>query len=118
VAAIPAYVLLLPATVFLTNLTIEVFFYYQLGRPEIPTLVVAGTAILGLPVYYLFTLRWGYLGTAFAFSLIAALRAGGMLIAYRQLSKQSFREILFIKRTEIKRGLHVINKTLPAIWHV
>lgn len=118
VAAIPAYVLLLPATVFLTNLTIEVFFYYQLGRPEIPTLVVAGTAILGLPVYYLFTLRWGYLGTAFAFSLIAALRAGGMLIAYRHLSKQSFREILFIKRTEIKRGLHVINKTLPAIWHV
>ena len=108
VAAVPAFLLLLPSMVLLANLTIEVFFYYQLGRPEVPTSVVVATALLGIPILYLFTVHWGYLGTALGTSVLAGVRAAAIIIAYLHLSRESLGQLFAIKRSELTILSHMM----------
>ena len=100
-AAVPAFLLLLPGVLLLTTRTLGAFFAMQMGRPEIQTYYILGAGLLSLPISWLLTRQYGYLGAAAAFSLVAVLRGAAAVVLFARLSGIPYRDILLITRDDL-----------------
>lgn len=100
-AAVPAFLLLLPGVLMLTTRTLGTYFSMQIGRPEIPTYYILAAGLLSLPVSFLLTREYGYLGAASAFSIVAFIRGIAAIVLFMLFSKISLTDLLFISRAEL-----------------
>jgi O-antigen/teichoic acid export membrane protein len=99
--AVPAFLLLSPGVLMLTTRTLGTFFSMQLGRPEIPTYYILASGLVSLPLSFLLTWRFGYLGAAVAFSLLAALRGGAAIVLFVHFSHAKLKDVLLLTRADL-----------------
>jgi len=99
--AVPAFLLLLPGVLMLTTRTLGTFFSMQLGRPEIPTYYVLASGLVSLPLSYVLTRQFGYLGAAAAFSLVAVLRGVAAIALFVIFSHTELKHVLLPTRADL-----------------
>lgn len=100
-AVVPALLLLLPGFQFLTTRMLGIFYTMQIGRPEIPAYYILASGIISLPISYLLTRHFGYLGAAAAFSLIAVLRGIAAIVLFVVFSKVELRDVLLLSMADV-----------------
>jgi O-antigen/teichoic acid export membrane protein len=111
-AAVPAFLLLLPGVLMLTTRTLGTFFAMQMGRPEIQSIYILGAGLVSLPVSWLLTREFGYLGAAAAFSIVAVLRGLAAMILFVRYSGIGYRELLAIRKADL---IWLAGKAGPAM---
>ncbi len=98
---VPAFLLLLPGTLFLTTRLLGTFFSMQIGRPEIPTYYVLASGLVSLPVSYFLTRHFGYLGAAAAFSIVAVLRGIAAIVLFVIFSQVKLKDALLLSKADL-----------------
>lgn len=98
---VPAFLLLVPGTIFLATRTLGTFFSMQIGRPEIPSYVVMASGLLSLPITYFLTRQFGYLGAAAAFSLISIFRGALSIALFVRFSRVKLRDVLLLNTADL-----------------
>lgn len=99
--AVPAFLLLLPGVLLLTTRTLGTFFSMQLGRPEIPTYYILASGLVSLPISYVLTRQFGYLGAAAAFSLVAVLRGFAAIALFLIFSRAELRHVILPTKADL-----------------
>jgi O-antigen/teichoic acid export membrane protein len=99
--AVPAFLLLSPGVLFLTTRTLGNFFSMQLGRPEITTYYVLASGLVSLPLSYVLTRHFGYLGAAAAFSLVASVRGVAAMVLFGVYSGTRLKDLLLISKSDL-----------------
>ncbi|MBN1314733.1 MAG: oligosaccharide flippase family protein [Anaerolineales bacterium] len=99
--AAPAFLLLSPGVLLLTTRTLGTYFSMQLGRPEIPTYYVLASGIASVPLSYVLTRQFGYLGAATAFSLVAVLRGVAAIALFMIFSKIELKIVLLPTKADL-----------------
>ncbi|MBW7959758.1 MAG: hypothetical protein H3C69_09395 [Candidatus Promineofilum sp.] len=110
----PAFLWLLPGTLLLTTRLLGIFFSMQIGRPEIPTYYILASGLLSLPVSYILTRQFGYLGAAAAFSILAILRGIVAISLFVAFSEVKVKDVLLIKRDDLLLSLQMIRSWLKS----
>lgn len=106
---VPAFLLLLPGVLLLTTRTLGTFFSLQIGRPEIPTYYILVSGLISLPLSYLLTRQFGYLGAAVAFSIVAILRGIVAIVLFTNFSGTRLKDVLLISKAD----LYLLPQILP-----
>lgn len=108
--SVPAFILLLPGIVFLSTRIISPYFSMQLGRPEIPTFYGLSVGLVSLPVYYFATREYGYLGAAFATTLVYGVLALVTVFLFVAYSGGGWFRTLFVMREDLTYIRGVVRK--------
>jgi O-antigen/teichoic acid export membrane protein len=111
---VPALLLLMPGTLFLTTRILGTFFAMQIGRPEIPTYYVLASGLVSLPLSYWLTRQFGYLGASAAFSIVAVMRGIVAIILFVVFSKIKVKDVLLLGKDDLMSLSHIIRPWLKA----
>lgn len=111
---VPALLLIPGSILILISLVISNFFTYQMGKPELPTLMAWLTLMVNIPLMFFFTARLGFVGAALATSLTYLFRFSLALGLFLAMTKQPWTKVLIISRQDLGMYFTLI-KTGPRV---
>ena len=87
----------------------------QKGRPEYNTLIIIVAGLLSIPVVFLLTRWFGYLGTAAGSSVVNIVRGFALIALFAHFSGQKMRAVFAPRKEDILRLPRVFRRNAERI---